>query len=164
LADKFLSSVHQEIEWQQLDTKTNYIQVKDYNEDKTLNVIQAGTGTDEANDGWTSIITIPPTGQITRDISHLPLVVYGRTIHKDFESIIGLTVYNQSSGNLIVGSSGVSNSVEFFGYQSLIGPSGNASTSSELGITIGPTTKNIGIYNPNLYSIQAHLSVIGART
>jgi hypothetical protein len=162
-ADKFISSIVQEIEWTQIDTKTDLISIQDDNSDRSDYSIPAGTGTALCNDGWTAMITIPPLSQVVRDISHLPLPAFGRTIYKDFDGIVNIGIHNKSSGSIIVGTSGVADSILCFGYSSQVGPSGCISSCAPLGITVSSGSNNVGIYNPNVFSASIQLSLTGDR-
>lgn len=114
------------------------------------------------DESWYNSVSIPPVSTITLDLTSLPVRLFGLYFVRGFSKIKSLTIENTNNdARLYVGTSGVSNSISEFGYQTEIGFSGIAQSISYIGFNVDSTHKNLGITNFTMNPVTCKVLILG---
>jgi hypothetical protein len=117
---------------------------------------------EDVNQAWYDSIFINSNSISTLDLTMLPTQIFGMSIIRGFSNINQLVIENTSpSSYLRLGTSGVSNSIDNFGYISEIGYSGIMEITSHVGFQIDATHKNLCIRNPTNSPVTCKILILG---
>jgi len=125
-------------------------------------VFTTGTGVGRHDESWYRDLTIPANGNITVDLQLLSTKYLGINLTKSVTNVKVLTVENTSpSSTILIGSSGVSNSLDFIPILFEIGYSGLYETTSLVGYNVTSTTKNLKLTNTKGFDIICKVLILG---
>lgn len=156
------SEIDVRLDWDLQDPNEGISQQIDDGDIQPTYSFATGTGYAQHDSAWYGEVTVSGNSSHTFNLTSLPTKLVGITINRGFINVKSLIIENLSGdGHLLVGSSGIANSITFLGPLSEVGQSGIIEVTSLVGYTVDSTHRQLHITNPHPTNIQCKVLILG---